>query len=134
MWHVAAVSFWFGVVGAEFVVERSRADSRPHGYSVARNHYWIDVLLEVPVALVVLVTGVMLLQVTPVTPWFLIKILAGLLAVAVNVVCLVPVIKRKAAADEERLSDVIRYSAVIDRITVVGLPAALIALMIGLLH
>ena len=49
--HACAVSFWFGVIGAEFVIERSRAQSRPHGYAVASNHYWIDLLLEVPVAL-----------------------------------------------------------------------------------
>lgn len=29
--HACAVSFWFGVVGAEFVIERSRGKSRiPH--------------------------------------------------------------------------------------------------------
>lgn len=131
VWHVAAVSFWFGVVGAEFVIERSRAESRSHGYSVANNHFWIDVLLEVPVALVVLFTGLALWTSTPLSPGLALKMMAGAVAVAVNVVCLVPVIRRRTAARDNRLRDVIRHSRTIDRITLVGLPAAVLALALG---
>lgn len=130
--HVCAASFWFGIVGAEFVIERSRAESRSHGYAVARNHYWIDVLLEVPVALVVLVTGLVLLRTADITPLLVVKVVAGTVAVAVNVLCLVPVTRRKTAADQDRLPEVIRQSRLIDRITAIGLPAATLALIIGL--
>lgn len=37
--RICAVSFWFGGVGAEFVIERSRAESKAHGYSAVRNHF-----------------------------------------------------------------------------------------------
>ena len=44
--HIAAVAFWFGLVGAEFVIERSRTESQSHGFAVARNHYYIDLFLK----------------------------------------------------------------------------------------
>lgn len=78
--HICAVAFWFGVVGCETVIEQSRADSHEHGFAVARNHFWIDVLLEIPTALTVLVTG--LLMLTPellATPLFILKIALGAL-------------------------------------------------------
>lgn len=131
--HACAVSFWFGVIGAEFVIERSRAQSRPHGYAVARNHYWIDLLLEVPVALIVLATGLMLLRDAEPSAALAVKVAAGVIAVAVNVLCLVPVIRRRVAADAGDLAAVIRHSRVIDRITVAGLPAGVLALVIGVL-
>lgn len=131
--HICAISFWFGVVGAEFVIERSRADSREHGFAVARNHFWIDVLLEGPVAVVVLISGCVLLLNAPLTPLLGVKILAGSTAVIVNILCLAPVILRKRAADRGELGAVIKHSAWIDRITVVGLPAALLALILGVL-
>ena len=131
--HACAVSFWFGVIGAEFVIERSRAQSRPHGYAVASNHYWIDLLLEVPVALIVLVTGLVLLRDAEPSAALVVKVAAGVIAVAVNVLCLVPVIRRRVAADAGDLAAVIRHSRVIDRITVAGLPAGVLALVIGVL-
>jgi hypothetical protein len=48
MLHVAAVAFWIGVLGTT---------SKPHGYAVAHNHFWIDMLPEVPAVLIVLATG-----------------------------------------------------------------------------
>lgn len=131
--HACAVSFWFGVIGAEFVIERSRAHSQPHGYAVADNHFWIDVLLEVPVALIVLITGLMVLQDAQLTPWLIVKVSVGLIAVAVNMLCLAPVIQRRAAAQAERLDDVIRYSRIIDRLTLLGLPAGAVALILGVM-
>lgn len=130
--HACAVSFWFGVVGVEFVIERSRAKSRVHGYAVAKNHFWIDVLLEIPVALIVLTTGLILLKDAALTPLLMAKIAAGLLAVGVNLLCLIPVILRHHAADAEQLPEVVLYSRMIDQITAVGLPAGVLALFIGL--
>lgn len=33
--HLFAVAFWLGVVGVEFILERSRAHSRHQGFAVA---------------------------------------------------------------------------------------------------
>lgn len=60
--HIAAVAFWFGLVGAEFVIERSRAETVSHGFSVAKNLYYIDLFLEMPTFVVVLITGGLLIR------------------------------------------------------------------------
>lgn len=133
MLHVAAIAFWIGVVGAEFVIERSRAASKPHGYAVAHNHFWIDMLLEVPAVLLVLLTGALLLKDTPMTPLLAVKVGAGLVAAAANLACVIPVTRRRRAARDEALHSVIRHSRSIDRLSALGLPAAALALLLGLL-
>ena len=132
VWHVCAVAFWFGVVGAEFVIERSRAESTPHGFAVARNHYWIDLLLEMPAYVAVGITGGLLLAQTALTPWLLVKAGFGVVAIAANAWCWLPVLRRQRAAAMGDLAAVIRYSRMIDRVTVIGLPAALMAFALGL--
>jgi hypothetical protein len=130
--HACVVTFWLGILGAEVVIERSRTESRAHGFSVARNHYWIDLLLELPAATLVLVTGFLLLRSVPLTPMLAAKVAAGVIAVGANVYCVFPVVQRKRAADAERLDDVIRLSRNVDASAVVGVPAAVLALALGL--
>lgn len=130
--HIAAVAFWVGVVGAEFVIERSRADSKPHGFAVAHNHFWIDTLLEIPVVLVVLTTGAILLQGVPMTPLLAVKVAAGLFAALANIACVVPVTLRHKAATAQRLARVIAHSRTIDLISAFAVPASAVALLLGL--
>lgn len=59
------------------------------------------------------------------------KVACGLLAVGSNIVCVVPVMLRRRAAEADRLVDVVRYSRQIDGTAVVGIPAALAALALG---
>ena len=42
--HLIAVAFWFGILGAELIIERTRAKSKIHSQIVAYQHYWIDLL------------------------------------------------------------------------------------------
>lgn len=114
------------------MLERSRAESKSHGFSVARNHFWIDILLELPAALVVLATGLAMLSDTQPARLLIVKLVAGFIAVSLNVVCVVPVVMRKRAADAGDLAKVIHYSRTIDRLSAVGLPAFVVALAIGL--
>lgn len=130
--HIAAIAFWIGVVGAEFVIERSRADNKPHGFAVAHNHFWIDVCLEIPVVLLVLATGLLLLRDTPMTPLLAVKVAAGGFAAVANLVCIVPVTRRRRAAMKDALAEVIRQSKVIDRISALAIPASAVAMLIGL--
>lgn len=130
--HVVALSFWIGVVGAEFVIERSRADSKQHGFSVANNHFWIDALLEIPAVLVVLATGALMLLHTELTPLLAVKAGLGAFACVSNLVCIVPVTLRRRAANRGDLADVRRHSKTIDVISLLGIPAATAALLIGL--
>ena len=130
--HICAVCFWFGLIGAEAVIERSRTESRDHGFSVARNHFWIDLLLELPVAVTVLASGMLLLGSLPsVATILVVKIAAGVFAVGINLYCARPVVMRKMAADNNDLVAVIRYSQQIDQVAVWGIPAGIVALVIG---
>ena len=129
--HLFGVAFWLGVVGVEFLLERRRALSREHGYLVARLHERIDLCLEMPAFLLVLVTGLLLLDVEQLSGVYLLKVLAGLVAVSGNMLCLWPVMCRKLAADRGDLPRVIHYSNVIDRISVVAIPAGLFAFACG---
>ncbi len=129
--HLFGVAFWFGVVGVEFIVERQRAASREQGFLVARVHERIDLFLEMPAFVLVLITGVLMVDTDRLTGFYLLKVSAGAVAVLGNVVCLAPVFARKSAADRQDLSAVIRYSAAIDRITMVALPAGLLAFCLG---
>ncbi len=131
--HLIAIAFWLGVVGAEFVIERSRTASKPHGYEVARNHYWIDLYLEIPAIVMILATGLAMVNPGKLSALYVVKIAAGLLAIGANAVCVIPVILRKRAADRDDLAAVIRYSRGIDLTAVVGAPAALVALALGAL-
>ncbi|MGB1465668.1 MAG: hypothetical protein ACPG8O_04820 [Alcanivorax nanhaiticus] len=129
--HLFGVAFWLGVVGVEFLIERRRALSREHGYLVARLHERIDLCLEMPAFLLVLVTGLLMLDMDRLSGVYLIKVLAGMLAVGGNLLCLWPVIRRKLAADRGDLQAVIDNSAVIDRISVIAIPAGLLAFACG---
>ena len=129
--HLFAVAFWLGVVGVEFILERSRARSRPQGFAVADYHYRIDLGLEAPAFLAALITGLLLIESSRLEGWYLLKVLAGATAVIGNLACLWPVMRRKRAADRHDLDAVIRYSALLDRISLLAIPAGLLAFALG---
>ncbi|WP_315263250.1 hypothetical protein [Pseudomonas fragi] len=129
--HLFAVAFWLGVVAVEYLIEQSRAQSRSQGFTVARLHRKIDLLFEMPAFSVVLVTGLLLIEPARFDGIYAIKVIAGGFAVLGNVLCLVPVLKRRAAAEKDDLSDVIRQSRLIDIISLLAIPAGLLALACG---
>ncbi|PAU66598.1 hypothetical protein BZL41_00770 [Pseudomonas sp. PIC25] len=129
--HLFAVAFWLGVVAVEFLLERSRAQSRAQGFSVAQLHRKIDLWFEMPAFSLVLVTGILMFDSGRFEGVYALKIVAGSLAVAGNLLCLAPVLQRRAAASRDNLSDVIRLSRQIDRISLLAIPAGLVALACG---
>lgn len=129
--HLFAVAFWLGVVAVEYLIEQSRAQSRSQGFTVARLHRKIDLFFEMPAFSAVLVTGLLLIEPARFDGIYAIKVIAGGFAVLGNVLCLVPVLKRRAAAEKDDLSDVIRQSRLIDIISLLAIPAGLLALACG---
>lgn len=130
--HLTGLALWIGVIGVEFIMERGRARSREVGYAVAQFHYRTDIFLEAPAFTVVLVTGLLMLDTTPLQGWFLVKVACGLVAIGMNALSMIPVILRKRAADAGDITAVIHYSRWIDRTVPLGGIAALAALAIGL--
>jgi len=95
MVHLMVLSLWGGVVATEAVIEVLPFRQRELHAATIRFHYWIDLLVELPLVLAVIATGAGLWILTdPVTPLHLVKIGLGGAAVAVNLFCIVVVVKR----------------------------------------
>jgi hypothetical protein len=95
MVHLMMLSLWGGVVATEAVIELYPFRKRELHAATIRFHYWIDLLVELPLVLAVIATGAGLWFLTdPVTPLHLVKIGFGCCAVAVNLFCIVVVVKR----------------------------------------
>ena len=80
---------------------------------------------------VVLVTGLLLIEPARFDGIYALKVVAGGIAVLGNALCLVPVLKRRASAETDDLADVIYQSKLIDRISLLAIPAGLMALACG---
>jgi hypothetical protein len=95
MVHLIMLSLWGGVVATEAVIEVYPFRKRELHAATIRFHYWIDLLVELPLVLAVIATGAVLFFFTDVlTPLRYIKIGFGGAAVAVNLFCIVVVVKR----------------------------------------
>lgn len=129
--HLFAVAFWLGVVAVEYLLEKSRAQSRAQGFTVAQLHRRIDLFFELPAFSLVLVSGLMLFEPDRFDGIYSLKIVAGLVAVLGNALCLVPVLQRRTAAATDDLGGVIRLSRQIDLIALMSIPAGLVALVCG---
>jgi hypothetical protein len=93
--HVLALGLWAGLVATEAVVElMGRSSHDLHG-AATRMHHRIDLLVELPVLLLVGLTGVLLTLATDdLTVLHLVKIGSGLAAICVNLYCVVLVVQR----------------------------------------
>jgi hypothetical protein len=98
--HLVSVATWGGLVLAETVLEASAKteDERRH---VARTHFWIDMVIELPLLALVVATGAMLAaRAWPLSTMHVIKIACGTIAVAANLACVVAVVARHRRRDE----------------------------------
>ena len=95
MLHLIMLSMWGGVVATEAVIEVLPFRRRELHSATIRFHFWIDLLVELPLVLAVVATGAVLFFLTDeVTPLHFVKIGLGGAAVAVNLFCIVVVVKR----------------------------------------
>jgi NADH:ubiquinone oxidoreductase subunit 5 (subunit L)/multisubunit Na+/H+ antiporter MnhA subunit len=95
MIHLMMLSLWGGVVATEAVIEVMPFRRRELHPAAIRLHYWIDLLVELPLVLAVVVTGGLLLYLTdPLTPLHLVKLGFGGAAIAVNFFCIAVVVRR----------------------------------------
>lgn len=126
--HLIAVSFWFGLLAAETVLElwgKAATGLR----TVAVVHRWIDLLFEMPIALAVLISGGLLLaQLEAYSSLLLLKVAFGLITVFANLLCFPLVHARWKARDYARIEQLTRQIAW----TGWGIPLGLGAFVIGL--
>lgn len=130
--HFVVLCSWGFLVVGEIILELwGRRD--PSRYSsVADIHRWIDLRLEVPLLMGVLLTGGALLTQTPLDGELMLKIAAGLGAVMVNVACVSVVLRRSAeAAKDPASAKVESLTRRVFHTVYIGVPLGFIALGIG---
>lgn len=134
-WHIAHIvvlSLWAGLVAAESVMELVARRASDLTVAMARFHYYLDIVLEVPLLLGVVLTGTVLLMQTQPDAALWVKVAAGLGAVASNVVCVVVVIRRnRAATSDGDVGALARLSSWVQRTAFTGVPLGLLALYLG---
>jgi len=133
MVHLIMLSLWGGVVATEAVIEVYPFRRRELHPAAIRFHYWIDLLVELPLVLAVVATGTALaFSIDELSGLHVIKILLGAIAVAITLFCIVVVVWRvrrlnRGDADEPLW----RASRVVLVCFVVGLLAAAGAATLG---
>jgi hypothetical protein len=127
--HLVLVSLWGGVVLAETVLELCGGGDEAARRTVARVHYWNDLLVEIPLLVAVLATGAVLAaRAWPLTWLHWVKIGAALVAVATNLYASAMVVARHRAGGDA--AAIRRYTTRI-RLSGVGVPFAVVAAYIG---
>lgn len=128
--HVVAVLVWFGVVAAEVSLElRARDDEAMR--RAASEHYWIDAVIEVPLLVLVLGTGLMLTaRAWPLDGMHLVMVVSGTIAVAANVACVGFVIARERGKTDAAVLRLNRRR--VFACAILGAPFGLAAAAVGL--
>lgn len=136
--HVFALGVWMGCVTIEAILETFAHRDAALRAGVARIHFWIDMLAEIPAFTLVAVSGVALFDPTLMQGPYALMVIAGAVAIAVNVLCVLPVVRRRQVANtspnpagDVALSGQTRW---IFAAFGVGLPFGLAALYGGLRH
>lgn len=133
MIHLIMLSLWGGVVATEAVIEVYPLRRRELHAATIRLHFWIDLLVELPLVLAVVATGATLLYLTdPITRLHLVKVGFAGAAVAVNVYCIAVVVRR--ARRFERSGDdgpLWRASRIVLACFAVGMLCAAVAATLG---
>ena len=102
--HIVAASFWAGMIVVETLVELQAAKGSAQDLRfVAKLHKIVDTYFEATIVAIVLVTGsILLFQIWPnISLLLAVKVIAGLLAVVVNIICIYFVLARVNAKDEK---------------------------------
>jgi uncharacterized membrane protein len=133
--HLLGVGLWLGCVLTEVLFERALlGKGRAQEALLADLHRRVDVFVEVPAFVLVLVSGAVMLSTHAADLWLHAKIGFGVLAIAANVYCVWLVFARARAAQDGRWDDFDRIDARQHRYGAVVLVAMLAAIVLGLLR
>jgi len=133
MAHLILLCLWGGVVSAESVMELYPFRRRDYHEHSIRLHYWIDLLVELPLILGVLGSGAVLVALAwPLSGIHFVKVLCALVTVSANLVCVVLVVKRRRLLGSGGGDDELwRVTRRIVACAVVGMPFAAAAAGMG---
>jgi len=133
MVHLIVLSMWGGVVATEAVIEVYPIRTHDLAEATSRFHYWIDLLVELPLVLAVVATGIASVCLSDrITGLHVVKIAFAGAAVGVNLFCIAVVLRRdrqrRAGATPEHLR---RASRIVLACFAVGLACAAVAATLG---
>ena len=133
MAHLIFLCLWGGVVATEAVLELYPYWRKVlHEHSI-RYHFWIDLLVELPLVLAVIASGATLAVLAwPLSAMHIVKISCAATAVSANLACIVLVIRRKQRLDSGA-SEAEMWQATrrIVMCAVIGMPFAAVAAGLG---
>jgi hypothetical protein len=130
--HLTFVGIWLGCVLTEALFERALlGKGREQELILVALHKRVDILVEIPAFLVVLVTGALMLPAADASPLLVAKITFGLLAIATNIYCVWLVFRRASAASTGRREEFARLDHLQHKFGAVVLLAVVVALVIG---
>lgn len=130
--HLAAMGVWLGCVLTEALFERALlGKSREHELLLSALHKRVDIIVEIPAFIVVLVTGWIMLPSAASSSLLLTKVASGLVAMAANVFCVGLVFKRYAAASANNWDVFARLDRLQHKVGAVVLIGILGAMSVG---
>jgi hypothetical protein len=130
--HLVAIGLWLGCILTEALFERALLaapnDSR---LTLATLHKRVDLFVEIPAFVAVLVSGALLLRGAPITAMLGLKVACAMLAIVANLYCVRLVFVRLAHAQAGRWHEFAQVDAVQHKMGAVVLVALLAALGLG---
>ncbi|MFV5213058.1 hypothetical protein ACLIIZ_04945 [Azonexus caeni] len=131
--HLAFVGIWLGCVITEALFERALlGKGRAQELILVALHKRVDLVVEIPAFIVVLVTGAAMLSSVNPNPLLTTKIAFGLLAIATNIYCVWLVFRRAQAAQSDQQAEFTRLDHLQHKFGAVVLLAIVTALAIGI--
>lgn len=130
--HLAFVGIWLGCVITEALFERALlGKGRAQELILVALHKRVDLVVEIPAFVAVLLTGGAMLTTAPHSPLLTTKIALGLLAIVTNVYCVWLVFRRAKAAELNQSAEFARLDHLQHQFGAVVLLAIVAALGLG---
>jgi len=128
--HLLAIGAWLGCYLVESILEYQGVKNPEIEIVAIKLHRLIDIFVEIPIFIIVLGTGFLLLSQSSFSLLLMFKVIFGLVAVGINIVCAFSVFRRKAALDMQQTDKVHKESKFIHS-TFLGVIPGLITLALG---
>jgi len=131
--HLTFVGIWLGCVITEALFERALlGKGKEQELILVALHKKVDLFVEIPAFVVVLVTGMLMLPFANASGLFNTKVMFGLLAIFTNIYCVWLVFRRSTAANNGESEEFSRLDHKQHKFGAIVLFSIIAALLIGL--
>lgn len=125
--HLVVLALWGGVLASEGVLEILPLRSPELRRAAIAFHYYIDLIVELPLLIAIVATGWLLLRDRPFDGLVAIKVVSAGASVLANLFCVGFVVNRRLASPEEQS----RWTRRIFGSALVSIPGGIVALYLG---